>query len=85
MYMSKNLYYIIGGLVVVLAGVGYTISSSSNDTTSIKEPRSANSNVSNYRKGIINDYWGSKYPDTQAGGSKRKRIYKNKKTKKRYI
>jgi hypothetical protein len=78
--MSKNLYYIIGSLVVVLAGVGYTISSSSNDISSVKEPRSANNNVRNYRKDIINNFWENKYPGTQAGGSKRK--YKNKKTKK---
>ena len=76
--MNKNLYYIIGGLVVVLAGVGYTIVSSSDDTSSVKEPRSANSNVSNYRKGIIGNYWDQKYPGTQSGGSKRKRKNKNK-------
>ena len=81
--MSKNLYYIIGGLVVVLAGIGYTNSSSFNDTSSVKEPRSANSNVSSYRKGILNNYWDQKYPGTQGGGSKRKRKYKGKKTKKR--
>jgi hypothetical protein len=81
--MNKNVYYIIGGLVVVLAGVGYTNSASSNDTSSVKELRSANNNVRDYRKGVINDYWSSKYPDTQAGGSKGKRKYKGKKTKKR--
>lgn len=82
--MNENLYYIIGGLVVVLAGIGYTISSSSDDTSSIKEPRSANSNISNYRKGIISDYWEQKYPGTQSGGSKRKIKRKGiNKTKKR--
>ena len=56
--MSKNLYYIIGGLVIAIVGIGYTISSSKNDTSnsSVKEPRSANSNVRDYRKGIISDY-----------------------------
>jgi hypothetical protein len=84
--MSKNLYYIIGGLVVVLAGIGYTVSNSMVDTSnsSVKEPRSANSNVSNYRKGIIGDYWDSKYPGTQAGGSKRKRKNKNKTKKQKH-
>ena len=83
--MSKNLYYIIGGLVVVLAGIGYTVSNSMVDTSTstIKEPRSANSNVRDYRKCIIGDYWDSKYPGTQAGGSKRKRKGKSRKTKKR--
>jgi hypothetical protein len=80
--MSKNLYYIIGGLVVVLAGIGYTNSISFNDTSSVKESRSANNNVRDYRKGIINDYWEKQYPGTQSGGSKRKRKYKGKKTKK---
>jgi hypothetical protein len=77
--MSKNLYYIIGSLVVVLAGVGYTISSSSNDISSVKEPRSANNNVRNYRKDIINNFWENKYSGTQAGGSKRNEKCRNKK------
>ena len=34
-------------------------------------------------EGIISDYWDSKYPGTQAGGSKRKRKGKSRKTKKR--
>ena len=84
--MNKNLYYIIGGLVVALAGIGYTISSSivGTSNSSVKEPRSANSNVSDYRKGIIGDYWDSKYPGTQAGGSKRKRKNKNKTKKQKH-
>jgi hypothetical protein len=84
--MSKNLYYIIGGLVVVLAGIGYTVSNSMVDTSnsSVKEPRSANSNVSDYRKGIIGDYWDQKYPGTQSGGSKRKRKARNKTKKQKH-
>jgi hypothetical protein len=83
--MTKNLSYIIGG-TVLFAGIGiiYYLSTPSDDTSSIKEPRSANNNVSNYRKGIINNYWEDKYPGTQSGGSKRKRKIKPKtKTKKR--
>ena len=64
----------------VAIGIIYKFSFSSDDTSSIKEPNSANNNVSNYRKGIINNYWEEKYPGTQSGGSKRKK--KNKKTKK---
>jgi hypothetical protein len=77
------IYYIVGGAVFAGA-IGYTMYSSSDDTSSVKEPRSANSNVSDYRKGIINDYWSSKYPDTQAGGSKRKRKNKNKTKKQKH-
>ena len=85
--MSKNLYYIIGGLVIAIVGIGYTISSSKNDTSnsSVKEPRSANSNVRDYRKGIISDYWDSKYPGTQSGGSKRKKNIKTKQKNKKNI
>jgi hypothetical protein len=75
------IYYIVGGAVFAGA-IGYTMYSSSDDTSSVKEPRSANSNVSNYRKGIINDYWSSKYPGTQSGGSKRKRKNKKNRTRK---
>ena len=71
------IYYIVGGAVFAGA-IGYTMYSSSDDTSSVKEPRSASSNVSNYRKGIISDYWDQKYPGTQAGGSKRKRKGSNK-------
>ena len=77
------IYYIVGGAVFAGA-IGYTMYSSSDDTTSVKEPRSANSNVSDYRKGIIGDYWDSKYPGTQAGGSKRKRKNKNKTKKQKH-
>ncbi len=77
------IYYIVGGAVFAGA-IGYTMYSSSDDTSSVKEPRSANSNVSNYRKGIIGDYWDSKYPGTQAGGSKRKRKNKNKTKKQKH-
>jgi len=77
------IYYIVGGAVFA-AAIGYTMYSSSDDTSSVKEPRSANSNVSDYRKGIIGDYWDSKYPGTQAGGSKRKRKNKNKTKKQKH-
>jgi hypothetical protein len=81
--MTKNLSYIIGGTVLFAAiGIIYKFSFSSDDTSSVKEPRSKDSNVSAYRKDIIGNYWGEKYPETQ-GGSKRKRKSKNKKTKKR--
>jgi hypothetical protein len=82
--MTKNLSYIIGGTVLFAAiGIIYKFSFSSDDTSSIKEPRSANDNISAYRKGIINNYWEERHPGTQSGGSKRKRKPKNKKTKKR--
>jgi len=82
--MNNNLL-IIGGVIFAISigiGYGYAVNNSSDDTSSIKEPRSANNNVSNYRKGIINNYWEEKYPGTQSGGSKRKKKNKNKKTKK---
>jgi hypothetical protein len=82
--MTKNLSYIIGGTVLFAAiGIIYKFSFSSDDATSIKEPRSANDNVKGHRQNILNNYWEEKYPGTQSGGSKRKRKTKNKKTKKR--
>lgn len=82
--MTKNLSYIIGGTVLFAAiGIIYKFSFSSNDTSSVKETRSANDNISAYRKGVINNYWEERYPGTQSGGSKRKRKPKSKKTKKR--
>ena len=82
--MTKNLSYIIGGAVFFAAIVIIrNLSISSDDTSSVKEPRSANDNVSSYRKGIINNYWEERHPGTQSGGSKRKRkIRKSKKSKK---
>ena len=82
--MTKNLSYIIGGTVLVAAiGIIYKFSFSSDDTSSVKEPRSKDSNVSAYRKDIIGNYWEERHPGTQSGGSKRKRKPKSKKTKKR--
>ena len=83
--MTKNLSYIIGGTVLFAAiGIIYKFSFSSDDTSSVKEPRSKDSNVSAYRKGIIGNYWEERHPGTQSGGSKKKRkIRKSKKTKKR--
>ena len=82
--MTKNLSYIIGGAVFFAAIVIIRkLSMSSDDTSSVKEPRSANDNVKEHRQNILNNYWEEKYPGTQSGGSKRKRKPKNKKTKKR--
>jgi len=82
--MTKNLSIIIGGAVLVAAvGIIYKLSFTSDDTSSVKEPRSKDSNVSAYRKDIIGNYWEERHPGTQSGGSKRKRKPKNKKTKKR--
>ena len=78
------IYYIVGGAIFAGA-IGYTMYSSSDDTSSVKEPRSANSNVRDYRKGIISDYWDSKYPGTQSGGSKRKKNIKTKQKNKKNI
>ena len=81
--MTKNLSIIIGGAVLVAAvGIIYKLSFTSDDISSVKEPRSKDSNVNAYRKDIIGNYWGAKYPETQ-GGSKRKRKNKKQKTKKR--
>jgi len=77
--MNENLFIIIGAVLVTSIGIIYATNSPSDDTTLIKEPRSANKNVSDYRKNIISNYWEEKYPGTQSGGSKRKR--KNKKPK----
>ena len=79
--MTKNLSYIIGGAVFFAAIVIIRkLSISSDDTSSVKEPRSKDSNVSAYRKGIIGNYWEERHPGTQSGGSKRKS--KSKKSKK---
>ena len=81
--MTKNLSIIIGGAVLVAAvGIIYKLSFTSDDTSSVKESRSKDSNVSAYRKDIIGNYWEERHPGTQ-GGSKRKTKNKKQKTKKR--
>ena len=79
----KNTGLIIGGsLLGGLALISFFMSKPNSDNSdNIPKVRSANAGVDTYRKNILKGIYDEKYPDTQAGGSKRRRR-KNRKTKK---